>query len=156
MFRNMKRANRKLPDETTLELLINGEYGVLSTVGSDGYPYSTPLNYVYWNNAIYIHSTTDGHKLDNIIFNPKVSFAVVAYEKVLPVKFSMAYKSIVIFGQASLLVQEELKKNILVSFLNKYSINYKSKGMEYLDMAIAKSTVIEISIEHISGRGRTE
>ena len=36
------------------------------TIGTNGYPYTTPLNYVYYNDKIYFHSAKVGHKLSNI------------------------------------------------------------------------------------------
>ena len=149
----MKRLNRKLSDENTLTLLINGRYGVLSTIDEDGQPYSTPLHYVYWNNAIYIHCGLNGRKLDNIIYNSKVSFCVVAYESMCLDKFSVSYKSVIAFGQAAILVQDELKRNIIASFISKYTPNYKIEDPNSIDLMLTKSTIIEIPIDYITGRG---
>ncbi|MFL0197848.1 pyridoxamine 5'-phosphate oxidase family protein [Clostridium sp. WILCCON 0269] len=71
-----------------MEILINGEYGVLATNGEDGYNYATALNYVYINDKIYFHCATEGHKLDNIKVNNKVSFCVVGKTQVVPNKFT--------------------------------------------------------------------
>ena len=52
MFHKMRNFKRELPKEEVMELLKNGEYGILSTVGGDGYPYGIPVNYVYTENTI--------------------------------------------------------------------------------------------------------
>ena len=54
-FREMRRMDRKISDNQARELLKNNTYGVLSTIGVDGYPYGVPLNYVFFNDAIYFH-----------------------------------------------------------------------------------------------------
>ena len=77
MFVQMRRAERALPEEESLELLCCGQYGILSTIGSDGYPYGVPMSYVYKNHKILLHSAGEGHKISNLTFSDKVSFCVV-------------------------------------------------------------------------------
>ena len=74
MFRKLRKINYEIPKERVEELIKTTEYGVLSTVGEDGYPYAVPVNYAYINGNIYFHCAREGHKLDNISFNNKVSF----------------------------------------------------------------------------------
>ncbi len=42
-MREMRRKDRKLDSADTLEILKNGEYGVLATVTEDGSPYDVPI-----------------------------------------------------------------------------------------------------------------
>ena len=44
MFRSMRRHDKEMIANETLELLKNGDYGVLSMVGDEEYPYGVPLN----------------------------------------------------------------------------------------------------------------
>jgi len=55
----MRRIDRKISDEETFSILINGEYGVLSTVSNDGNPYGIPLNYCVIENEIFFHCATN-------------------------------------------------------------------------------------------------
>lgn len=43
----MRRKERLADLQTAERILENAEYGVLSTVGSDGFPYGVPLNFAY-------------------------------------------------------------------------------------------------------------
>ncbi len=88
MPRNVRRKDREISIESATQLLAEGEYGVLSTAGTDGQAYGVPLNYVYKNNCLYFHCALEGHKLDNIKANNKVSFCVVGRARVLPDKFT--------------------------------------------------------------------
>lgn len=56
MLEKMRKENRQLPEEETMEVLLKCEYGILSTMGDD-YPYAVPMSYVVANNKIYIHGT---------------------------------------------------------------------------------------------------
>ncbi|MBC2581704.1 pyridoxamine 5'-phosphate oxidase family protein [Clostridium sp. DJ247] len=67
MFREMRRKDRELKNDEAIEILKNSEYGILSTVSQNGYPYGVPLSFIFSNNSIYFHSAIEGHKLDNIL-----------------------------------------------------------------------------------------
>lgn len=74
MFKEMRRKECSIQNEQAIKLLEDCKYGVLSTVGENGYAYGVPLNYVYHKGNIYFHCAGEGNKLDNIMFNNKVSF----------------------------------------------------------------------------------
>lgn len=42
---DIRRSDRAQSESTAVEILKKGSYGVLSTVGADGYPYGVPVNY---------------------------------------------------------------------------------------------------------------
>ena len=96
MFREMRKKDRQLPRQEGLDILENGEYGILATVGDDRYPYAVPVNYVYTSGHIYFHCATEEDKLDNIHFNIKVSFVLLIKVKLLR-KFTTKYKSVIVF-----------------------------------------------------------
>ncbi|MDE5889734.1 MAG: pyridoxamine 5'-phosphate oxidase family protein, partial [Bacteroidales bacterium] len=64
--RKMRRFRQELPVEETKRILTNGKFAVLAVDGDDGYPYAVPLNYVYADNAIFIHSAAAGHEADSV------------------------------------------------------------------------------------------
>jgi uncharacterized protein len=155
MFREMRNVKRQLDDTYIEKILGDGEYGFLATVGENGYPYSVPLSYVYVDNCIYFHSATEGQKLDNIKYSPKVSFCVVGKTKVLPDDFSTIYESVIVFGKASVTSGEE-KRQALINIMKKYSAGFEDKGMNYIDRAINMTTIIKIEIKHATAKGRLE
>lgn len=153
MFKEMRRKNRQLSDEETMEILQKGEYGVLATVG-EIYPYAVPVNYVVVNNNIYIHGTCEeSHKAKNMENNPHVCFNVVGDTKVLPSQFAQKYESVVVFGKAELVNGDE-KLIALKEFINKYSSEYKESGMKYIQVAKDKVNIYKISIDKMTGKAR--
>lgn len=153
MFKEMRRKDRVLEITETLEILKNCDYGILSTIDKNGYPYGVPLSYVYIDNSIYFHSATEGNKLDNILNNNKVSFCVVGKTSILPDKFSTKYESVILFGKASEVINDE-KNKALLEILNKYSPDFIEQGKTYIQNAGAKTKVIKITIVHITGKAR--
>jgi len=153
MFKEIRRKDRQITNEEIEVILINGEYGFLSTISGNGYPYVVPISYVYCDNSIYFHCATEGEKLNNIRQNNKVSFCVVTDTQVLPEKFSTNYKSVVAFGEASE-VEDDLKGDILLEILNKYSPQFLVEGKKYIEGFKNKTRVIKIDIQHVAGKGR--
>ena len=132
MFREIKLKDRVISDEKAIEILSAGSYGVLSTMGEDGYPYGVPVNYVYLENCICFHCALGGHKLENIQFNEKVSFCVVSRSDILAVKFDTDYESVIAFGRAGEVTEDSEKESILLSLVNKYSGEYIAAGKNYI------------------------
>ena len=71
MFRQMRRIKQLLQEDESIEILKKCDYGQLSLIGDDDYPYIVPLNYVYDDGKIYFHSGKIGHKIDAINKNEK-------------------------------------------------------------------------------------
>jgi len=156
MFRKMRRIDKSMGNEAALELLHKGGYGVLSTVGSDGYPYGVPISYACKDDAIYFHCATEGQKLDNIEENSKVSFCVIGDTEVIPEKFSTNYESVIVFGNANIIANVDEKKSALLAIVEKYSPNYTESGKKYISNDFGKTKVIKMNIEHITGKKAKE
>lgn len=153
MFREMRKKDRQIENAEAINILKNCEYGILSTIDENGYPYGVPLSYAYVDNAIYFHCALEGKKLDNIKDNNKVSFTVVGEVEALPSKFSTKYESVIVFGRAFEVFEEE-KYKALVAILNKYSKEYLEQGKAYIKNDISKTKVIKISVDHFTGKAR--
>jgi len=152
MFQNIKLDERKLDNEIALEVLTKGSYGILSTIGDDGYPYGVPLNYTYLEDSICFHCARKGHKLDNIKQNEKVSFCVVTKSAVLSTKFDTDYESIIAFGKAVEVNDDFQKEKIFMSLLNKYSAKVMAAGQKYMKKYWDNTKVVKIKIEHLTGK----
>ena len=153
MQRPLRRKDRQISEHEARELLIQGEYGVLSTCDSDGHPYGVPLSYYLDDTAIYFHCAPEGHKLDNLAANSRASFCVVGKTQVIPDKFSTRYESVIVSGQVTEVEGEE-KLQGLEGFLNKYCPDHHEKGMQYIATDRAKTRVFKLQIERICGKAR--
>lgn len=156
MYREMRRKDRLMLDSEALDILIKGEYGMLATCDAKSMPYVVPMSYAYADNCLYLHCAKAGHKLDNIIANPKVSFCVVGNTKVLPEEFATAYESVILFGTAEIIEDKQEKINGLMTLVDKYSPGFKMQGAEYINKDMNLTRVIKINIEHITGKQRGE
>ena len=152
-MKSMRKIERQMTEEQAYELLVKGEYGILSTVDEGGQPFGTPLSYVLIKDTLYFHCAMEGTKLDNILFNSKVCFTVVGSTKVLQDKFSTEYESVMAFGDSLIILGEE-KLIALREIIKKYSPNFQEAGEEYIKRAADKTCVVGIEIKHITGKHR--
>lgn len=152
MFREMRRTDRQLTEEETMQILQDNQYGVLSTVSMNGYPYGVPLSYAYANRKIYFHGTNaNGLKKENIEHSSKACFTVIGNTEVLASKFSTKYESVIAFGQIKI---SEGTQNILRKLIQKYSTEYLENGEKYISTAMKNVTVYEFEIESVTGKAR--
>lgn len=152
-MKNIRRSDREITPQEAREILGNAEYGVLSTVGTDGQPYGVPLSFVFRNGSIYFHCASSGHKLDNIEHNAKVSFCAVGKTKVQPEKFGTEYESAVVFGVASEVSGVE-RYDALLWLLEKYCPDFFEEGKQYIEQKDRMTRVFKIEVDYISGKAR--
>lgn len=152
MFRAMRRTKQELTKEETEKILEKTSTGVLAVLGDNGYPYAVPLNFVYSNGAIYFHCAREGHKIDAIKANDKVSFTVVAKDAVVAEKFATDYYSAIAFGKAKILTEREDMIGALRVFNKKYSPQFQAEGEREIMKDIDRVCIVKIEIEHLTGK----
>ncbi|MFZ8922380.1 MAG: pyridoxamine 5'-phosphate oxidase family protein [Nitrosopumilaceae archaeon] len=115
--------------EKAKEFLNQEHVGRISTIDENGYPQIIPMNFVFLNDAVYMHSHPRGEKIQNFQRNDKVGFEVDRELEFLPSYFedpknaSLAdtlYISIVVKGIASLVNDREEKTLALNGLMKKY------------------------------------
>ena len=150
----MRRFKQELGREECEKLLAEAKSGVLALSGDMGYPYAVPVNHVYKDGKIYFHCAVSGHKIDAIKRNDKVSFCVVAKDEVLPKERATSYLSVMVFGRAKIIEDEEELRRISRLIGNKFSPDYPEDCEEEINDTIARGTLccVEITAEHISGK----
>ena len=73
----MRRKHSEVTDPKEIERILSStNIGRVATVGADGFPYITPVNFVSLEDNIYFHCAPKGEKLDNLMREPRVCFEV--------------------------------------------------------------------------------
>lgn len=153
MFKPMRRKDREISKEKTYKLLKEGEFGVLGTIGSNGYPSGTPFSYALDDNNIYIHYSNMGTIAKSIKTGDKVSFTIVGKTNVIAKEFTTDYESVMVFGIAKVQEGEE-KKHGLIKILEKYAGNFMPEGLEHIKEDIDDTGVLKIEIMNMTGKKR--
>lgn len=126
----MRRKHCEINDPQHIEQILSSTaIGRLATNGADGYPYITPLNFVYYAGDIYFHTSSKGEKLDNLVRDPKVCFEVDIPLVYLDAGFDpykrichlhQYYHSVVIRGKASVVPNGPLKVSALNALVTRH------------------------------------
>jgi hypothetical protein len=149
----MRRQDREIDETDARQLLERGQYGVLSTVGPDGFPYGVPISYAFRSGEIFFHSAPEGRKVDHITTSPQASFCVVGATEVQPEMFSIRYESVIAFGEVQELF-DDAKISALGLLIEKYSPNFQKEGTEYIASAQGDTRVFALRVRHLTGKRR--
>ena len=115
--------------EKIIEFLGSQQTGRIASIDENGFPQIIPMNFVFINDTVYMHSHIRGEKLDNIRRNQKAGFEVDRSLEFLPSYFSdptdasladTLYISVVIKGNASIVSNKEEKTIALNGMMKKY------------------------------------
>ena len=151
MFREMRRKLQQLPQEECERIMREGKTAVLALAGDDGYPYAVPVNYVYDSGKIYFHCAKTGHKLDALRRCEKVSMCVVDRDDVAPERLATDYMSVIVFGRARILEDDEKIYRAVEVFGLKYNPDREAVQREIRREWDALCCV-EITVDHMTGK----
>lgn len=144
--------------EKMIEFLNSERIGRISTIDDNGFSFIAPMNFVYFQDAIYIHGFPRGEKYTNIERNPKCGFEVDKELAFLPSYFfepptdasltDTLYISIVIKGMAEPVTDLEEKASALNALMEK---NQTEGGYAKLtpDMATVRGVKLLRIIPHV-------
>jgi len=146
---------RWMSENDARKFLASQTEGRLATCDAAGQPYITPLNHLYHDGKIYIHSKLAGRKLYNIAENSRVCFEVSKVEKITvsndrPCACSTRYTSVLAFGVAHIIPDGAVKTELLNLLVARYAAGNPFQPVE--DCHAAECAVVEIRIDEISGK----
>ena len=144
-----------------IKFLNEEDTGRISSIDEQGFPQIIPMNFVFLNDSVYMHSHIRGEKIENIKRNSKVGFEVDRNLEFLPSYFSdpedasladTLYISVVIKGEALLVENNEEKVLALNGLMKKYQPEGRYKPMDK-DMDVLDATaVIKIIPKEMNGK----
>lgn len=153
MFRKMRRFKQELDKQECIEILKKQPRGVLSVIGDDGYPYGMPMDHWYCevDGKLYFHGAREGHKLDAIRANDKVSFCVYdeGYRK--EGEWALNIRSVVVFGRMRIVEDEEKRREICTNLGLKFTDDPQYIENE-LKNSFPRVCCLELVPEHMTGK----
>jgi nitroimidazol reductase NimA-like FMN-containing flavoprotein (pyridoxamine 5'-phosphate oxidase superfamily) len=157
LFRKYEIKSR----DKIIQFLNSQPVGRIASIDSNGCPQVIPMNFVYHDGAIYMHSHPFGEKLDNIRHNPKVGFEVDQHICFLPSYYfhpsdasqaDTLYISVVMKGRAEIVHDNDEKAAALNALMAKYQ---KEGRYEILDPdmpTVHEVAVIKVIIKDMRGK----
>ncbi|MDX1688167.1 MAG: pyridoxamine 5'-phosphate oxidase family protein [Candidatus Promineifilaceae bacterium] len=157
---HVRRSDRAVEDDDWIRATLRGAaYGHLATVHEDQ-PFINSNLFVYDENAniIYMHTARYGRTRANVEREEKVCFTVSEMGRLLPadvaLEFSVEYRSVVVFGRASIVEEEAEATRALQQLLDKY-FPHLEPGRDYrppVPEELKRTSVYRIAIDDWSGK----
>ena len=147
--------------EKIIEFLSVESTGRIASIDSNGFPQIIPMNFVFINDVIYMHSHIRGEKLENIKRNSKVGFEVDRSLEFLPSYFfdptdaSLAdtlYISVVMKGICIIVEDKEEKTLALNGLMQKYQPEGDYEPMNTKMEVLNEVAVIKVIPNTIRGK----
>jgi hypothetical protein len=152
----VRRKDKAITDKNEIEeILLTSMVGRLGTC-ANGIPYITPMNFTYdkETSKIFLHCANEGRKLENIRVNPYVCFEVEEVKDVIVKQptcaSSIAYRSVILFGNIKILSEVNAKNYALQKLAEKYAP--QNPKIPFTDAMLNRTNVLEIEIKEMTAK----
>ena len=157
MFRELRRKRQALSRADCEAVLSRGTSGVLALAGDDGYPYAVPLSYLYEDGKLLFHCAREGHKIDAVARCDKASFCVIDQDRVVPEEYTTYFRSVIAFGRIRVIGDDGERRSAVERLALKYHPgDTRENRNRYIDSEWAPLCMLEMTVEHLSGKQATE
>ena len=153
MFRPMRRIKQQLSDAEALEILAKAKRGVLSVVGDDGWPYGIWLNphFRREDGRIYFHGAKEGHKIDALRRDARVSFTVIDDGVQDGGGWAYTFRSVVVFGRIEFVEDQTFALELCRELARRFNPTEEDIEKE-IRAAGARVQMLCLVPEHITGK----
>jgi nitroimidazol reductase NimA-like FMN-containing flavoprotein (pyridoxamine 5'-phosphate oxidase superfamily) len=147
--------------EKIIQFLNSQPAGRIASIDKNGYPQVIPMNFVYYDEVIYMHSHPFGEKLDNIRRNPNVGFEVDQHICFLPSYYfhpsdasqaDTLYISVVIKGKAEIVYNDEEKASALNALMEKYQKEGRYEALDANMPSVHEVAIIKVMPTDMRGK----
>ena len=115
-------------------------------------PYVVPVFFGYHEGRLYFHGKSDGRKMRIIRDNPRVCFEMDCdFELVrreVACRWGLRYRSVIGYATASVVIEAGEKRAALHYIMSQYS----DSDWQFDDESLARTTVVRLEIESMTGR----
>lgn len=149
----MRRSDKEITDRKIIEEIL--ETSDICRLGMvDGKEaYIVPVNYAYENGIIYIHSASQGRKMNLLQQNGNVTFEIEYASEILrdkvPCKWTTKYRSVMGRGRITIQRDQASKKKGLDLIMKKYGANMP---LRYNKRDLDAMVLLRLKIESVSGK----
>ncbi len=147
--------------EKIIQFLNIQPVGRIASLDSNGYPQVIPMNFVYHDGVIYMHSHPFGEKLDNIRRNPNIGFEVDQHICFLPSYYfhptdasqaDTLYISVVMKGKAEIVQDNDEKATALNALMSKYQKEGRYETLDSNMPSVHEVAVIKVIPKDMHGK----
>ena len=148
----MRREERAIKSPVEIERIIHEAEVLRVAFSRNDRPYLVPMCFGYAEDVFYCHSAPEGTKIDMLRANPNVCFECEAESEVVPgdpaCRWAMKYRSVIGFGRATLVDDDDEKMRALQTIMEHYSGERPDIPQE----GLRRTAIIRIDVESMTGK----
>lgn len=151
----VRRTDREIKDAAAIRAIMEEALVCRIGLSDNGMPYVVPMNYGIGESCLYLHCAAEGRKLDILRRNDCVCFEMDLLREIKPgvesCGWGALYESVIGFGRAVIVEMPAEKRTALDRIME----HCGAKGpFSYPDETLARTAVIRIDIESVTGKRR--
>jgi uncharacterized protein len=149
----MRRKEQEITDRDVLETILDRAQVCRIGLAHNNVPYIVPVCFGYRDNCLYIHSSRHGKKLEiirennSVCFEAEIDVELIRGERACD--FAMRYQSVIGFGTAHLIENEQEKMHALNILMDHYA---EQPSYEYREEVLPKCAIIKIEVHGMTGK----
>jgi len=165
----MRRLDKEITDQTILDEILHNSQVVRVAFSIDNVPHIVPLSFGYFDNKLFIHSATEGSKIEMIRKNNYVCFEMELHSEIMKdniaCNWTTKYRSIIGWGRIFIIEDHEEKIKGLDVIMEKYGWTHpqpihrlpklyggQAGGEQYNENTLNRMVLLVIEIEKYAGK----
>lgn len=148
----MRRKEKELTDREEVEAILKQADICRLAMSVNDQPYIVAMNFGYADDKLYFHCAKEGRKLDMILQNPNVCFQVEGRHEMaegeIACKWTMKFESVVGFGTARIVEDQNEKEKALHMLMGQYS----NQSFSFTPAQVNAVGVIVVDVEEMRGK----
>lgn len=149
----MIRSDKEITDPVWIDQVLHEALYCHIAISDGNLPYLVPMNYVWYDGRIILHSGSVGEKLRILKKNPSIAFAVETGIEMAPAStpcgYSMRYRSVIGQGTAGFIEDPIEKNHLLCRLAEKYT---RVQVYDFSQKNLASVVVIGITVSGMTGK----
>jgi nitroimidazol reductase NimA-like FMN-containing flavoprotein (pyridoxamine 5'-phosphate oxidase superfamily) len=150
----MRRADKEITDAGELHRILDEALVLHLGMIDEGRPYVVPLNFAREGDELWLHCASEGRKLRCLRSGPHVCVEV---ERLIEVTsgpsacgdWTSHYESVIGFGTAVVVADEQHRLRALQAIMGKYS---GRRDWQFSPETLAKTAIVRVSLDSLTGK----
>jgi nitroimidazol reductase NimA-like FMN-containing flavoprotein (pyridoxamine 5'-phosphate oxidase superfamily) len=148
----MRRSDKEITDKKAIDEIISRSKVCKLAMCEGNLPYIVPMCFGFKDNTLYFHSAPKGKKIEILKKNPNVCFEFEILTQVIQsakaCKWGMKYRSVIGFGTAGFVTDDELKRQAFDIIMNQYA----DGSFLYEEASLKSIIIIKVDIHTMTGK----
>lgn len=150
----MRRKDRQRDAAFAWQVMLEAPYATLSLADRAGRPYAVPVSQAADEEAgaIYFHCALAGEKYEIFKDGCNAAISAVSHAEIIPDEYTVAYASAVARGRLEIVTDEKERMRAIKILCMQFDPEAGEKYVSCMKNSGARTCVVRLSVEEITGK----